>query len=278
MTFQTEWMAEQLVRRDQYGKVYSGGLLSDVTYQFFNHGYLLTTSMYSEVLHRWIPIQLTWMWGLEEGHYRAHFTTLLRQISKADLTYHKRDLLVQQVVDFSAAQRKGFVSAYMDVFNENDPSKALSKLHGCHEHFRQSVTRIKKNRNIVNASQLVGFSHLSYNILSFHFIFHLNDNDVADLATHLVLFRPSLNVWLLICLSQTSLVVSLSPKSSTGLLDSFRRPRPGWTGGILQIYTVCCFVLEFLYHWMILLQTTKPKAISRKLQMVKSRCIDNITF
>ncbi|EGF97577.1 uncharacterized protein MELLADRAFT_84845 [Melampsora larici-populina 98AG31] len=61
ITFQTEWMAEQLVRRDQNAKIYSGGLLSDVTYRFFHNGYLLTTSMYSNVMHRWIPIQLTWI-------------------------------------------------------------------------------------------------------------------------------------------------------------------------------------------------------------------------
>ncbi|EGF99352.1 uncharacterized protein MELLADRAFT_94708 [Melampsora larici-populina 98AG31] len=165
ITFQTEWMAKQLVRRDQENRVYSGGLLSDVTYRFFKHGYLLTTSMYSDVLHRWILVQLTWMWGLEEGHYWAHFTTLLRQISQADLTYHKRDLLTQQVVDFSLAQKKGFVSAYMEVFNEADPAKALDKLKGCHEHFRQLVTRIKRNRNVVDASQLAKFERMAYNLL-----------------------------------------------------------------------------------------------------------------
>ncbi|EGG12243.1 uncharacterized protein MELLADRAFT_89278 [Melampsora larici-populina 98AG31] len=154
ITYQSEWMAEQLVCRDQDNRVYSGGLLSDVTYQFFNHGYLLTTSMYSDIMHCWVPIQLTWMWGLDESHYESHFTTLLEQISTTNLTYHERDLLVQQVVDFSTAQKKGFVSAYMKVFNEYDPAKALSKLKGCHEHYRQSITRVKKNRNIVDASRV----------------------------------------------------------------------------------------------------------------------------
>ncbi|EGG04860.1 uncharacterized protein MELLADRAFT_88518 [Melampsora larici-populina 98AG31] len=165
ITFQTDWMADQLVRRDTLGKVYSGGLLSDVTYRFFHHGYLLTTSMYSEILHRWIPIQLTWMWGLEEAHYKAHFLTLLAQINAADLTYHERDLLVQQVVDFSTAQKKGFVSAYMEVFHENDPGKALSKLKGCHEHYRQSITRFKKNCNVVAAGRLAEFESLALDLL-----------------------------------------------------------------------------------------------------------------
>jgi hypothetical protein len=45
-TFQTAWMATQLVARDREGQVYNGGLLLDVTYKFFENGYLLTTSMY----------------------------------------------------------------------------------------------------------------------------------------------------------------------------------------------------------------------------------------
>ncbi|EGG10783.1 uncharacterized protein MELLADRAFT_93462 [Melampsora larici-populina 98AG31] len=119
----------------------------------------------NEILHRWIPIQLTWMWGLEESHYRAHFLTLLQQIQAADLTYHERDLLVQQVVDFSTAQKKGFVSAYMDIFQEHDPAKALSKLKGCHEHYRQSITRIKKNHNVVDASRVGEFERLALDLL-----------------------------------------------------------------------------------------------------------------
>ncbi|EGG02975.1 uncharacterized protein MELLADRAFT_90616 [Melampsora larici-populina 98AG31] len=165
INFQSEWMAEQLVQRDQFGKVYSGGLLSDVTYRFFKNGYLLTTSMYCQLMHRWIPIQLTWMWGLDVAHYRSHFVTLLNQIKSAELTYHERDLMVQQVVDFSVAQKKGFIAAYMEVFNEIDPAKALDKLKGCHEHYRQSITRVKKNRNIVDASQVAYFEKLALNLL-----------------------------------------------------------------------------------------------------------------
>ncbi|EGG08385.1 uncharacterized protein MELLADRAFT_84900 [Melampsora larici-populina 98AG31] len=156
ITFQSEWMAEQLLLWDPSGHAYSGGLLSDVTYRFFRNGYLLSTSMYSNVMHCWIPIQLTWMWGLDITHYQAHFTTLIQQIKSAKLTFHEQELLVQQVVDFSSAQKKGFMAAYMDVFNKLDPSKALSKLKGCHEHYRQSITQIKKNCNVVNTSHLDG--------------------------------------------------------------------------------------------------------------------------
>ncbi|EGG11434.1 uncharacterized protein MELLADRAFT_90953 [Melampsora larici-populina 98AG31] len=193
ITFQTEWIAEQLVRRDQNRKVYSGGLLLDVTYRFFHNGYLLTTSMYNEIMHCWIPIQLTWIWGQEVNHYRAHFSTLLKQIKEADLTHHKRELLVQQVVDFSVAQKKGFVTAYMEVFNKNDPAKALDKLKGCHEHYCQSITRITKNRNVVDASQVKNFKFLALDLLEPD---QPNGMCLGDKFDQLARLFPKSNPWL----------------------------------------------------------------------------------
>ncbi|EGF98492.1 uncharacterized protein MELLADRAFT_95666 [Melampsora larici-populina 98AG31] len=149
MTFQTQWMADQLLTREIDGGVYRGGLLSDVTYKFFANGYLMTTSMYHSTLRRWIPIQLTWLYGLSEEHYFAHFNTLMKQIKKAQLLPEERDTLVRQVVDFSAAQKNGFIRAYMKVFDCTDRKEALGKLKGCQEHFRQQVTRLKKNHKIV---------------------------------------------------------------------------------------------------------------------------------
>ncbi|EGG12138.1 uncharacterized protein MELLADRAFT_89393 [Melampsora larici-populina 98AG31] len=149
MTFQTEWMTQQLLSRDEDKNVYSGGLLSDVTYKFFLNSYLLSTSMYHEDLRRWIPIQFTWLKGLTEEHYASHFKTLMKQIKEADMTQIECDTLVRQVVDFSAAQKNGFIIAYMDVFKETDRAVALDKLKGCEEHFRAQVTRVKRNRNII---------------------------------------------------------------------------------------------------------------------------------
>lgn len=155
MTFQTQWMANQLLSRDEHDKIYSGGLLSDVTYKFFANGYLLSTSMYHDDLRRWIPIQLTWLNGLTEENYASHFTTMMKQMRDAQLTDKDRDTLVRQVVDFSVAQKNGFIMAYMEVFQENDRSVALDKIKGCHEHFRAQVTRVKRNRAIIPAGDEV---------------------------------------------------------------------------------------------------------------------------
>ncbi|OAV89576.1 hypothetical protein PTTG_28644 [Puccinia triticina 1-1 BBBD Race 1] len=115
-TFQTRWMADCLLTCNRNNQVYSGGLISDVTYQYFETGYLLTTSMFCEDTQHWIHVQLTWMQGLSEEYYQIHFTNLFRQFLKPLITPAKRDMLVRKVVDFSLAQVKGFVSAYIEVF------------------------------------------------------------------------------------------------------------------------------------------------------------------
>ncbi|EGG04514.1 uncharacterized protein MELLADRAFT_88787 [Melampsora larici-populina 98AG31] len=147
ISFQSKWMSEVLVHEEN-GVSYEGGLLSDVTYRFFNHGYLMTTSMYCEKIERFVPVLLTWMNGLSKDHYKSHFKTLLQQIKDTAKSDEQKNNLTEQIVDFSQAQKVGFMSAYMEVFNV-DRDVALSKLHGCSQYFSQAVTCLKKNRSIV---------------------------------------------------------------------------------------------------------------------------------
>ncbi|OAV85762.1 hypothetical protein PTTG_30286, partial [Puccinia triticina 1-1 BBBD Race 1] len=152
-TFQTRWMAERMMARDENNEVYQGGLISDVTYRFFENGYLLTTSMFCEQTARWIPVQLSWIRGLSISYYKLHFSALLRQFVRPDLTPAERDLMVRQVVDFSLAQTEGFKAAYMEVFTCTDPTRAAKMIKGCHQHFRAQVTRVRRNRSILSADQ-----------------------------------------------------------------------------------------------------------------------------
>ncbi|OAV96379.1 hypothetical protein PTTG_26373 [Puccinia triticina 1-1 BBBD Race 1] len=57
------------------------------------------------------------------------------------------------IVDFSKAQQRGFVAAYMNVFGKSDPKEAMQKLKGCREHFCQSVTRVKQNCAVINPDE-----------------------------------------------------------------------------------------------------------------------------
>ncbi|EFP86465.1 uncharacterized protein PGTG_12421 [Puccinia graminis f. sp. tritici CRL 75-36-700-3] len=164
-TFQTEWMAKRLLARDLDNRVYSGGLVSDVTYRFFENGYLLSTSMYVEEITRWVPVQLTWIRGLSAGYYRIHFATLFRQFLKPEITEVERDILVRNIVDFSLAQREGFIEAYGEVFGIFDRAQVLGKLQGCHQHYRAQVTRIRVNRNVIMAGDEVNFQQMCMDLI-----------------------------------------------------------------------------------------------------------------
>ncbi|OAV87484.1 hypothetical protein PTTG_29414, partial [Puccinia triticina 1-1 BBBD Race 1] len=159
-TFQTKWMAERLLARDKNGELYHGGLVSDVTYRYFENGYLLSTSMFCDELQRWIPVQLSWIRGLTVKYHQIHFTTLMRQFfDDASITAQERDLLVQQVVDFSKAQMQGHKAAYMDVFRVSDEEKAASMLKGCQQHFSAQATFQKCCLDLLEPSVEGGQTH-----------------------------------------------------------------------------------------------------------------------
>jgi hypothetical protein len=148
-------MADRLVSCDTNGKVYKGGLLSNATYRFFQNGYLLTTSMYCKELGRWIPVLLTCLRGLSEENYATQFTTLTKQCWVDSITEEEQDTLCQQVVDYSAEQRPGFIKAYLEVSNKSDPEQASQLLKGCHKHFWVQVICVKRNCSVVMAHEEV---------------------------------------------------------------------------------------------------------------------------
>ncbi|EGG03668.1 uncharacterized protein MELLADRAFT_90035 [Melampsora larici-populina 98AG31] len=121
--------------------------------------------MYNEKLPRWIPILLSWLGGLSTLHYKTHFATLFKQIQKTDLSDREKRRLVKQVVDFSAAQKNGFIDAYMEVFNVHDRKIAFSKLHGCEQHYQQAVTRILKNHKVVKVNMVGTWKKLCQELL-----------------------------------------------------------------------------------------------------------------
>jgi hypothetical protein len=111
--------------------------------------------MYCSEIAQWIPVQLLWIQGLSENYYKIHFSTLFRQFMVPSFTQAECKTLARQVVDFSLAQKEGFVLAYMEVFGKCDYNRALKQLKGCHEHFRAQVTRFKRNRNVIMAHEEV---------------------------------------------------------------------------------------------------------------------------
>jgi hypothetical protein len=154
-TFQTNWMLARLMARNDKHEVYQGGLISDVTYRFFERGYLLSTSMFCSELSQWIPVQLTWIRGLTKNYYKLHFKILFRNFLSLSFTPDENDVLVRQIVDFSMAQKEGIIGAYMEIFNVGKRAQALKIIKGCHEHFRAQITRVKRNRAVIMAHKEV---------------------------------------------------------------------------------------------------------------------------
>ena len=70
----------------------------------------------------------------------------------------ERETLAHQVVDFSLAQCKGLIAAFMEVFGKTDMSIALKNLKGFHENFCAQVTCIKLNHTVVATGEEVSFN------------------------------------------------------------------------------------------------------------------------
>ena len=121
--------------------------------------------MYCDAIQRWIPVQLSWIRGLSEDYYTIHFTVLFQQFLLHSILPEEREKLATSIVDFSKAQQKGFVAAYMNVFGKTDANEAMKKLKGCREHFRQSVTRVKRNRAIIRVDEEGAFQSLCIGLL-----------------------------------------------------------------------------------------------------------------
>ncbi|OAV88619.1 hypothetical protein PTTG_28980 [Puccinia triticina 1-1 BBBD Race 1] len=120
--------------------------------------------MYCNQINQWIPVQLSWIRGLTEQYYQTHFAVLFKQFITPSILQEERNQLLQSVVDFSSAQRNGFIAACMEVFNVSNKA-AISHLKGCHHHFQASVTRIKQNRSVIMADKVKIFETLCHNLL-----------------------------------------------------------------------------------------------------------------
>lgn len=79
-----------------------------------------------------------------------------------------------QVVDFSAAERGGFILAFTDFWLQRAPGERTIKelleaapklLKGCAQHFRNQITRVKKISGVVDPSQTDVFENYAKRLL-----------------------------------------------------------------------------------------------------------------
>ncbi|KAL4256927.1 hypothetical protein AB1N83_010648 [Pleurotus pulmonarius] len=189
------------------------GFVTDGDHSFFQMGQLLTTCGFSSTMNAWVPVLYSWVDAVDTDHHRPHFEHLFRGVLDAAGSSFEPKMLLN-VMDFSAAQRNAHAHAYAEIMCSRMPSfnflssesqvierqrfynDALKVQVGCDVHFRNSVTRIKRNGSIIPANKAKDFQAHCETLISpstnnDHF-----DQTVRDLQQGFPRARPWLNWWL----------------------------------------------------------------------------------
>ncbi|KAF8988920.1 hypothetical protein BDQ17DRAFT_1257419, partial [Cyathus striatus] len=107
------------------------------------------------------------------------------------------------VMDFSEAERNGFIEAFVNVRKANDDARtleelseaAISLLKGCREHFRANITRISCIHGVVSPERVPEFKKRMLALLNCGGV-HQFRKDVQTVLYDFPLARPWLNWYL----------------------------------------------------------------------------------
>lgn len=196
-------MAWQLVQETKLSDPVNG-FVTDAAHNYWkaSDALLIITSVYSQLLHRWIPTLFSYANGGTAEHYQLHFHTLFQslheQCTRRDLPI--TDEMFATVMDFSVAQSNGFIAAFIQFWehvpNNNRSTQELqlaanTLIKGCEQHFRTGVTRLKKISGIVKPTLADAFEKRALALL--------DASDIADFnqrASLLTREFPSVLPWL----------------------------------------------------------------------------------
>ncbi|THU80591.1 hypothetical protein K435DRAFT_636133, partial [Dendrothele bispora CBS 962.96] len=131
------------------------GLLTDGAHKFWSapNSILIITSAFSPITNMWVPGMFSFADGATTNHYKYHFVAVFQSLAQAALTKGIKitDEMFAIVVDFSDAQRLGFIDAFVDfMFQVQKGQRSQEELHsvaqtllkGCEYHYDKSVTRV----------------------------------------------------------------------------------------------------------------------------------------
>ncbi|KAJ6451165.1 hypothetical protein C8R45DRAFT_946379 [Mycena sanguinolenta] len=191
------------------------GVVTDGCHDFFKQGVLLISLVFSPVIMRWAPVLFTWIGKLDAAHHNAHFGQLVYAIAEMctrGLGYPFDERLYSAVLDFSAAQRNGFIDAFVDFMCARIPgwstlseqsraaeaanlrTRAEALIQGCIVHWKRSLHKIKQtvsNQFLFRFEHLVGILEASRTTPA-EFI-----QAVESILTEFPEVRPWLSWWIL---------------------------------------------------------------------------------
>ncbi|KAJ7634042.1 hypothetical protein B0H17DRAFT_1217322 [Mycena rosella] len=162
IVLQSPWQ-RRISLKDQIKSEAVNGVVSDACHDYFtgqNQLLFLSSTFEPIYLKSWVPILMTYSNGATAVHYRIHFLYLFRGLAARcrEIKRKVTDELFANVVDFSDAQRNGFIQAFVDFWLEFAPhgrkehelnQAAAALLKGCRQHFDNQITRVARISRIV---------------------------------------------------------------------------------------------------------------------------------
>ncbi|KAJ7703657.1 hypothetical protein B0H17DRAFT_872502, partial [Mycena rosella] len=166
IVMQTPFMASKLVKATIEMEAVNG-IVSDAAHGVWrdkNSLLIVSSTFEPDGLKCWVPGLMSYANGGTAEHYRIHFFNLFLGIAEecASRELEVTDALFANVVDFSTAERNGFILAYVDFWLQHASNArsidelcdaAPKLLKGCEQHFRNQITRVKKISGVVDPSK-----------------------------------------------------------------------------------------------------------------------------
>ncbi|KXN93409.1 hypothetical protein AN958_00328 [Leucoagaricus sp. SymC.cos] len=198
----TRFMRDVAVH-EEYPEAPLNGMVSDGAHKFFRDQefILMGSSVFDKTLGRWCPVLFSWMCGAAASQYRLHFLCLFKGIRERLLELDHRDFnvsnfdrLVLQVLDYSGAQRVGFIEAYFDFCqfyrdelqdtrtDKQIEEAATSLMKGCLKHFGSGVERVAKSDTVIPQGEKTQFKNRAMGLRHMSSVVELN-NEVKGIIS-----------------------------------------------------------------------------------------------